>query len=104
MKGPVFFGVDPDQAVAQAAAIRCSFRPVQKACTPIKKMDKPVGEWNTFVITMKGDHLTVELNGEVVIREAQLPGVPPEGEIALQRHGSPIEFRNIFIRELKANQ
>jgi len=73
---------------------------VRKACTPLKKMDKPVGEWNTFVMTMKGDRLTVELNGEVVIKNAQLPGVPPEGEIALQRHGNPIEFRNIYIKEL----
>jgi len=73
---------------------------VRKACTPLKNMDNPVGEWNTFVITMKGDRLTVELNGEVVIKEAQLPGVPEEGEIALQRHGSPIEFKNIFIKEL----
>ena len=75
---------------------------VVKACTPIKKTDKPVGEWNTFVITMKGDRLSVELNGEVVIKNAQLPGVPPEGEIALQRHGSPIDFKNIYIKELKA--
>ena len=73
---------------------------VRKACTPLKKMDKPVGEWNTFIITMKGDRLTVELNGEVVIRHAQLPGVPAEGEIALQRHGNPIEFRNIYIKAL----
>jgi len=73
---------------------------VRKACTPLKKMDKPVGQWNTFVITMKGDRLTVELNGEVVIRNAQLPGVPPEGEIALQRHGNPIEFRRIYIKPL----
>jgi len=73
---------------------------VRKACTPLKKADKPVGQWNTFLITMKGDRLTVELNGEVVIREAQLPGVPSEGEIALQRHGNPIEFRNIYIKAL----
>jgi len=73
---------------------------VRKACTPLKKMDKPVGQWNTFLITMKGDRLTVELNGEVVISNAQLPGVPPEGEIALQRHGNPIEFRNIYIKAL----
>jgi len=71
---------------------------VRKACTPLKKADKPVGQWNTFVITMKGERLTVELNGEVVIKDAQLPGVPPEGEIALQRHGSPIEFKNIYVK------
>jgi len=50
---------------------------------------------------MKGDRLTVELNGEVVIRDARLPGVPAEGEIALQRHGCPIEFKNLYLKELK---
>jgi len=75
---------------------------VKKACTPTKNMDKPVGQWNSFVITMKGDRLTVVLNGEVVINNAQLPGVPPEGEIALQRHGSPIEFKNIYIKQLRS--
>jgi hypothetical protein len=73
---------------------------VRKACTPKKVADKPVGEWNTFVITMKGDRLTVVLNGEEVISNAQLPGVKPSGPIALQHHGNPIEFRNILIKEL----
>jgi hypothetical protein len=73
---------------------------IRQAVTPIKNADKPVGEWNSFVITMKGDRLTVELNGELVIDNAQLPNVPAEGEIALQRHGNPIEFKNIFIKEL----
>jgi hypothetical protein len=73
---------------------------IRKAVTPSKKMDKPVGEWNSFVITMKGDRLTVELNGEVVIDDAQLPDVQAEGEIALQRHGNPIEFKNIYIKEM----
>jgi predicted O-methyltransferase YrrM len=73
---------------------------VRKACTPIKKMDKPVGQWNTFAIAMKFDCLTVELNGEVVINNAQLPGVPGEGEIGLQQHGSPIEFKNIYLKEV----
>ena len=68
----------------------------------MKKADKPVGEWNTFKITMKGDRLTVELNGEVVIRDVQLPKVPAEGEIALQRHGNPVEFRKVFLKELAA--
>jgi hypothetical protein len=73
---------------------------VRKACTPKKVADKPVGEWNTFVITMKGDRLTVVLNGEEVISQARLPGVKPSGPIALQHHGNPIEFRNITIKEL----
>jgi len=74
---------------------------VRKACTPKKKADKPVGEWNSFVITMKGDRLTVVLNGEEVISNAQLPGAAAKGPIALQHHGNPMEFRNISIKELK---
>jgi hypothetical protein len=74
---------------------------VRKGCTPRKRADKPIGEWNSFVITMKGDRLTVVLNGDEVISSAQLPGVAAKGPIALQHHGSPIEFRNIAIKELK---
>ena len=74
---------------------------VRKACTPKKNADKPVGQWNSFVITMKGDRLTVVLNGEEVISNAQLPGVPESGPIALQKHGNPIDFKNIYIKELK---
>jgi hypothetical protein len=87
---------------------------VRAAVTPKKKADKPRGEWNTFEITLKGDRLSVKLNGEEVIRNAQLPGVPKEGPIALQHHGSwdkkagkwggppsLVQFRNIYIKELK---
>ncbi len=73
---------------------------VRAGVTPKKKMDKPLGEWNHTVITIKGDRLTVELNGEEVISNAQLPGVPPQGKIALQHHGDPIQFKNIYIKKL----
>jgi len=88
---------------------------VRAGATPKKKADKPRGEWNTFEITLKGDRLWVKLNGEEVISNAQLPGIPEEGPIALQHHGiqydkasgkwkgppSLVQFRNIFIKELK---
>ncbi len=74
---------------------------VRKAVTPSKVADKPVGEWNSFEITMKGERLTVILNGEKVIDSARLPGVKPAGRIALQHHGDPVQFRNIRLRELK---
>src|SRR5262245_17749677 len=87
---------------------------VRAAVTPKKKADKPRGEWNTFEITIKGDRLWVKLNGEEVIANAQLPGIPSEGPIALQHHGgfntktnawsgppSLVQFRNIYIKELK---
>jgi hypothetical protein len=73
---------------------------VRAGVTPRVKADRPVGEWNRFLITMKGDRLTVVLNGQTVIEKARLPGVPSSGPIALQHHGDPIQFANIYIKEL----
>ncbi len=73
---------------------------VRRAVTPRKRADKAVGEWNEMIITMKGDRLTVVLNGEEVISRAQLPGVPPRGAIGLQHEHGTIQFRDLFIREL----
>ena len=50
---------------------------------------------------MKGDRLTVDLNGKLVIENAQLPGVAQRGPLALQHHGDRVEFANIYLRELK---
>ena len=84
---------------------------VRRGATPKTNADKNIGEWNTFKITFKGDRLTVELNGTVVIDNAQMPGIPESGPIGLQHHGdkkngewvSPpalVQFRNIYIKEL----
>lgn len=73
---------------------------VRAAATPKVKADERVGRWNRFLVTMRGDRLTVELNGQTVIDHCQLPGVPAKGPIALQHHGDPIEFANIFVRRL----
>ena len=84
---------------------------VRAGVTPRVNADKDIGEWNTFEITMRGDRLTVVLNGITVIVNAQLPGIPERGPIALQHHGgmrdgkwsSPpalVQFRNISIKEL----
>lgn len=69
--------------------------------TPKMNADAPIGQWNRFVITMKGDELTVVLNGKTVLERAKLPGVAAEGPIALQHHGDPCQFANIYIKELK---
>lgn len=74
---------------------------VRAGVTPKLVADNPIGKWNRFVITMKGERLTVVLNGKTVIENALLPGVAPEGPIALQMHHAPIEFANILIKELK---
>ncbi len=74
---------------------------VRKGVTPKERADKPIGQWNRFHITMNGERLTVVLNGKTVIENAELPGVPQRGPIALQNHGDAVQFANLFIRELK---
>jgi hypothetical protein len=84
---------------------------VRAGVTPRLHADHHIGEWNTFHITMRGDRLTVVLNGQTVIENAQLPGVPAKGPIGLQHHGnkrdgewvsspSLVQFRNIYVKEL----
>jgi hypothetical protein len=84
---------------------------VRAGVTPRLLADHDIGEWNTFEITMKGDRLWVKLNGKQVIENAQLPGIPARGPVALQHHGgkrngewtgppSLVQFRNISIKEL----
>lgn len=72
---------------------------VKAGVTPKSKADKPIGEWNRTMVTLKGDRLTVSLNGRVVIENAQLPGVPASGPIGLQHHGAAIDFANLWIKE-----
>jgi len=84
---------------------------VRAGVTPKLNADHNIGEWNRYEITMRGERLTVVLNGKRVIESALLPGIPPRGPIGLQHHGgkkdgvwtsppSLVQFRNISIREL----
>jgi hypothetical protein len=68
---------------------------------PRKRADRPVGEWNQMTITMKGDRLTVVVNGEEVISGARLPGVPDRGPIGFQHEHNRVQFKNVYVRELK---
>jgi hypothetical protein len=74
---------------------------------PLLVADRPVGEWNTFFIRMVGDRVSVRLNGKLVVDDVPLENywergkpLPTSGPIELQHHGSHLEFRNIFLREL----
>lgn len=84
---------------------------VRRGVTPKVNADKNIGEWNTFKITMRGNRMSVELNGILVIDNALLPDLPESGPIGLQHHGSKkdgdwnsppslVQFKNIFIKEL----
>ncbi|MHC4330414.1 MAG: 3-keto-disaccharide hydrolase [Planctomycetota bacterium] len=84
---------------------------VRAGVTPRTQADNPVGQWNRFEIRMKGDRVTVVLNGKTVVKNAQLPGVAAKGPVGLQHHGSKrngkwtsppalLQFKNIYIKEL----
>jgi hypothetical protein len=84
---------------------------VRAGATPRTQADRPVGEWNRFEITVRGEHVTVVLNDVLVIDQARLPGLPERGPLALQHHGSQrdgvwvsspslMQFKNIFVKEL----
>jgi 3-keto-disaccharide hydrolase len=74
---------------------------------PLVNADKPVGEWNTFHIVMKGDKVTIHLNGKLVVDNTPLENywergkpLPARGPIELQHHGDPLWFKNIYVKEL----
>jgi len=73
---------------------------LRRSCIPIHKADKPLGEWNAFLITLKENRMTVVLNGVQVLQSEPLPELPASGPIGLQHHGDPIQFRNIWVKEL----
>ena len=70
--------------------------------------DNPVGEWNTFRITMTGERVTVYLNGQLVVDNVVMENywdrsipIYPMGSIELQAHGTDLAFRDIYVRELE---
>lgn len=78
---------------------------------PLVLADKPFGEWNSFRILMVGSRVSVWLNNKLVVDHAILENyydrktpVPAKGPIELQTHGGEIRWRNIFIREIGAEE
>jgi hypothetical protein len=59
---------------------------------------KPLGEWNTVVVTSKDGRIKQELNGKLV--NEGIEASVSEGRILLQYEGFPIDFRKVQIIEL----
>jgi hypothetical protein len=85
-------GADPEHRTGAVY----SFKAPEKA-----PPSKPVGEWNAYEITVKGQDYTVTLNGEVVNHYKGSRGA--QGFIGLQNHDpkSIVRFRNVRIKTLK---
>ena len=84
---------------------------IRKGSIPKVNADKPVGQWTEMKITMKGETVTVILNGKTVLDKSNMPGVAKAGPITLQLHGgynaksktwnnasALIQFRNLRIK------
>jgi type 1 glutamine amidotransferase len=74
---------------------------------PLVCADNPIGQWNSFRIRMLDEKVSVWLNGKLVVDNVVLENywdrkqpIFPTGQIELQNHGSRLEFRNIYIKEL----
>jgi hypothetical protein len=80
---------------------------------PLVPADKPFGEWNQFRITQIGSRTTVLLNDKLVVDNAIMENywdperrtpLRPRGPIHLQTHGGEIRWRNIYLREIPADE
>ena len=77
--------------------------------SPAVVADKPLGEWNAFIIKVVDAKVTVTLNGKVVMQDVPVvkgfdPPIAGPAEAPLRLQASPhhvvTTFRNVFIREL----
>lgn len=78
---------------------------------PLVHADKPFGEWNAFRIIQVGERVTVFLNGKLVVDHARLENfwnrklaLKKAAPLQLQTHGGEIRWRNIFVREIPADE
>lgn len=78
---------------------------------PSELADKAFGEWNSFRVVQVGARTSVWLNGKHVVDHAIMENywdrsqpLARRGVIRLQTHGNEIRWRNIFIREIGAEE
>lgn len=98
---------DPSSPVAKGVGSGGLYNNKTHPSKPTSVADKPIGEWNTFKITMIGDKVTVKLNDTVVVDNVVLENfwdykqpIFSTGQIELQNHGNTLYFKNIYLREI----
>jgi hypothetical protein len=91
---------DPDKPASDKSAFS-----LYRYIAPSTKPQNPVNEWNTVDIKCVGPRIQVTVNGQTVIdvdqrKHDNLANKPLDGYVAIQSHHSPVQFRNITIRDL----
>ncbi len=78
---------------------------------PLVLADRPFGEWNHFRIIQIGSRTTVYLNDKLVVDNAIMENywdrkkpLWAKGPIQLQTHGGEIRWRNVYLREIPADE
>jgi hypothetical protein len=78
---------------------------------PLVVADNPLGEWNHFRIIQVGARTTVYLNDKLVVDHATMENfwdrsspLYPKGVIQLQTHGAKVHWRNVYLREIPADE
>ncbi len=65
----------------------------------VPTLQKNIGEWNEWRVVVKGTTASLHCNGKLAWEATGL--VPASGYIGLQAEGTPMEFRNLQLRELR---
>ena len=81
-----------------------SATPLDKSDAEIKKMIKPIGEWNECVVNAVGNHIVYSINGQVTTDMTDnSPKACKDGVIGLQMHGGytmTIQFKDLKVKFL----
>jgi hypothetical protein len=60
--------------------------------------EKPLGEWNSCDVVVRGDTAVVRING--ILQNEVTHASVRAGAIGLQAEGTPVEFRNLYVAPL----
>lgn len=74
---------------------------VRTGAHPREIADVRPGEWNRLEGSLLGNQLSLKINGKEVIKALPLEGILPEGPLGLIASSGPVDFANLFVRELK---
>lgn len=110
-KNQVFDPKKPDRKPHLGSGGLFNNTPGKPGRDPLVLADKDFGEWNQFRIRQIGDRTWVWLNDQLVVDGAVMENfwdrakpLPAKGPIMLQTHGGEIRWRNIFVREISAEE